>query len=635
MAEKDALLEQALKQARLKKMFFAFIPKGGADGKLIVSKVKIPPKQIAETKKEIGGANPVTGKCFGGDDGSMVFQVAKAAPPTLGPALKKVIHRDSGLTIKPDVQVVADADAEEVEAPDPTPASAGDSLAKFTARLKAILPEIQKVQTSAAPAVAQQIKTWANQAAELAGKHDFPAAFTLLDKVEAALKVVTSSSAAAPAASLKSITISPANPVLTSGWQRQFKAMGQFADGTSNDVTNSVTWGASPDAVVSIQPTTGLATAKPGAGTGVVTATDASGQIRASANVTVQSDPMPTLAPDENARAEIFADMAADLEAATPDVAALKSLADKPENAGILDELIESMDDKTPQKIFEAAIEARFGIKVRQFEHHNPAHLAKLSGATAVSPDLPDKSLKRVYELLTKVPLSHVKNNPKLTDIIRFTKDDGGAAWTSTGKVYLYCGRAGDKQTQELNDPSELPEVEDACKAKPGPAPAYFDFATLHEVGHAVDAQNGFMSKHQTHEEYGGWQITNPANIAQIAAAHFRCDEGYITAKLTDASADTPKKPEKMREDDWKKLLEKVDNWCEGIRDRGGNGFWRDPAKSHDLAIDGTVYQEAYSDQNIWVSYSLAAQKKASPVTSSGRRASGSPNSTPPSNPAS
>jgi hypothetical protein len=612
MPEKDALLEQALKQAKAKKMFFAFVPKGAADGRLIVARTKIPAKAIAELKKEIGGANAVTGKCYGGDDGNMVFQVAKAAPTTLEPALKKVVHRDTGLTIKPDVQLVADADVEEVETADAAPTAAGDPRAEFTARLKALLPEIQKIQTTASPAVAQQIKTWASQAAELAGKHDFRAAGALLDKIEAALKVVAAGPVAATASppTLKSISISPANPVLTGGWQRQFKAMGLFSDGTSKDVTNSVVWSAAPASVISIQPTTGLASANPGAGTGVVTATDASGQIHASANVTVQADPMPTLSPGEDAKAEIFADMAADLEAATPDVAALKTLADKPENAGILDELIESMDDKTPQKVFEAAIEARFGIKVRQYEHHDPAHLSRLSGATAVSPDLPDKSLKRVYELLTKVPLSHVKKNPNLTDIIRFTKDEGGAAWSSTGKVYLYCGRAGDKKTQELNDPSELPEVEDACKAKPGKAPAYFDFATLHEVGHAVDAQNGFMNKHQTHEEYGAWQITNPGDIAKVAAAHFHFDLAYITAKLTDAPATTPKRPDHVREDEWKKLLETVDNWCEGIRDRGGNGFWRDPAKSHDLAIGGRVYQEAYNDQNIWVSYSLAARKK-------------------------
>src|SRR5438874_3498712 len=120
MPDKDDELIQALKQAKSKKMFFAFVPKG-AEGKLIVSKSKIPPKLLAEAKKDIGGGNPIIGKCFG-DSSNMVFQVAKAAPATLAAALKKVVHRDAGLTIVADVQLAADAESEEEQ---PTAAVAG------------------------------------------------------------------------------------------------------------------------------------------------------------------------------------------------------------------------------------------------------------------------------------------------------------------------------------------------------------------------------------------------------------------------------------------------------------------------------------------------------------------------------
>src|SRR5262245_56041546 len=99
--------------AKSKKMFFAFIPKG-ADGKLIVSKKRIPPKEIAEAKKEIGGGTPIIGKCFGPLAG-MVFQVVKQAPATLAPAIKKVAKRETGLMVVPEVQLAADAEAEEEE----------------------------------------------------------------------------------------------------------------------------------------------------------------------------------------------------------------------------------------------------------------------------------------------------------------------------------------------------------------------------------------------------------------------------------------------------------------------------------------------------------------------------------------
>jgi hypothetical protein len=119
----DADLAAALKQAKSKPMFFAFIQKG-PDGKLIVARSKIASKQIADAKKEMGGGSPVTGKCFGAADGSMVFQVAKAAP-ALGAALKKVAQRDAGIAIKPDVQVAADADSEEDGAAPATAGAAG------------------------------------------------------------------------------------------------------------------------------------------------------------------------------------------------------------------------------------------------------------------------------------------------------------------------------------------------------------------------------------------------------------------------------------------------------------------------------------------------------------------------------
>ncbi len=109
MADIDAELQTALKLAKSKEMFFCFVPKG-AEGKLIVSKKKIPPKEIAALRKEIGGGNPVIGKCIG-PIGEMVFKVAKASA-TLGAAIKKVAKRDSGLTVVPDVQVAADIEAE-------------------------------------------------------------------------------------------------------------------------------------------------------------------------------------------------------------------------------------------------------------------------------------------------------------------------------------------------------------------------------------------------------------------------------------------------------------------------------------------------------------------------------------------
>jgi hypothetical protein len=126
----DADLIAALKQARSKKMFFVFLPKGGSDGTLLVAKTKFPSKAIADAKKQSGGGNAVTGKCFG-DGKTLVFEVAKAVPATMEPALKKVIKRDTGLALEPQIQLAGDADADEQanDAANPNGAAANGAAA--------------------------------------------------------------------------------------------------------------------------------------------------------------------------------------------------------------------------------------------------------------------------------------------------------------------------------------------------------------------------------------------------------------------------------------------------------------------------------------------------------------------------
>src|SRR5262249_55416435 len=109
----DQELAAALKQARSKKMFFALVAKG-AEGKLIVGKKKNLPKNNAGAKKEIGGGTPVSGKCFG-ENGTMVFLVAKPAPPTLAALVRKIAKREAGMSIDAEFRVGGDADADEPE----------------------------------------------------------------------------------------------------------------------------------------------------------------------------------------------------------------------------------------------------------------------------------------------------------------------------------------------------------------------------------------------------------------------------------------------------------------------------------------------------------------------------------------
>jgi hypothetical protein len=99
----DAELVAALKMAKSKEMFFAFFLKG-SDGILIVARRKIEATEIEKAKKEIGGGTLVEGTLTGPLN-EMVFKVAKEPPPSLAAVLKKVVKRDAGITIVPEIRL--------------------------------------------------------------------------------------------------------------------------------------------------------------------------------------------------------------------------------------------------------------------------------------------------------------------------------------------------------------------------------------------------------------------------------------------------------------------------------------------------------------------------------------------------
>jgi len=93
-------------------------------------------------------------------------------------------------------------------------------------------------------------------------------------------------------ASLLSIVVSPANPSIPLGTLQQFTATGNFSDGTTQDITGTVTWTSSNNRVASIT-TGGLATAR---NLGSVTITATSGSVSGSTQATVNAANLASLA---------------------------------------------------------------------------------------------------------------------------------------------------------------------------------------------------------------------------------------------------------------------------------------------------------------------------------------------------
>jgi trimeric autotransporter adhesin len=86
-------------------------------------------------------------------------------------------------------------------------------------------------------------------------------------------------------ATLSAITIAPANPTIAAGTTQPFTAAGLFSDGSTQDLTASVSWGSSTPSVATIN-TSGLAT---GVAPGQTTITASSGSVSNSAVLTVTS----------------------------------------------------------------------------------------------------------------------------------------------------------------------------------------------------------------------------------------------------------------------------------------------------------------------------------------------------------
>jgi hypothetical protein len=108
----DEDLAAGLKAAKTRRMYFALVMKGGADGALLLAKTKVPPADIAAAKKKTGGSALLTGFCFY-EDGKYVFEVGRVPPATAANIIKLIAKRDGGQTIAPIVRLSQDPELQE------------------------------------------------------------------------------------------------------------------------------------------------------------------------------------------------------------------------------------------------------------------------------------------------------------------------------------------------------------------------------------------------------------------------------------------------------------------------------------------------------------------------------------------
>lgn len=148
----DKPLHAAIKRAKTARMYFALVARGSTEGKLLITKAKVKPTEVADCKKDLGGGRVFRGVCFG-ENGRLVFELKKEPPATLEKLLKKTAKVQTGLLIKPLCRVTAlDEDLgeepdDESDAP-PAPKRPGETTTyaeqQVRARLVAIAADLKR-----------------------------------------------------------------------------------------------------------------------------------------------------------------------------------------------------------------------------------------------------------------------------------------------------------------------------------------------------------------------------------------------------------------------------------------------------------------------------------------------------------
>jgi hypothetical protein len=238
------------------------------------------------------------------------------------------------------------------------------------------------------------------------------------------------------------------------------------------------------------------------------------------------------------------------------------------------------------------------------------------------------KTASKIYEMLARVP-EQAENNPSMKKFERRdafkTNSDGtvkqtqasGGFYQSDGDLVVMSGRANDSAKQQFGaSANELPALEDPVYAPVNEDEIdYFDFASVHEVGHAVDDRMRFMASRAGNAAFGGWTV-HGGNLVPIAKAvtddvvgkfpkaDAKAVEQYVADLMVGAAPDVPA-VEEEKQDDTGKACAAADTW-HGIA--SNEQLWWNQAQTDAVTLKGVVYQEAYA--GTWVSYPAAERKK-------------------------
>ena len=287
---------------------------------------------------------------------------------------------------------------------------------------------------------------------------------------------------------------------------------------------------------------------------------------------------------------------------APPDLDKIQAAAErmlKSGNEKEIDTLIQKLPDTTKHDVLKRLAKVRYGVELE----------------SDVSPSA-TKSGKRLLLMMSKVP-DDVRDNPSLKKVERRKPNESGGWYEPDTKKVVMKGRPG-QALQEFGAAiaSELPtDVEPDCKPKSAAAVDFFDFATMHELGHSVDDKLQFMDSHQGDPIYASWKAYLGAvdpivdAVAEWAEYNSTPEQKKAVSDLIQGNQVTWPTPPPDKKKDWDDAQKKILNWYKLAT---FEGIWNSQSKTSKIniktsTIPGTVFQLAYKQS--WVSYDFAARK--------------------------
>lgn len=299
------------------------------------------------------------------------------------------------------------------------------------------------------------------------------------------------------------------------------------------------------------------------------------------------------------------------LSASKPGDPALAAAAErmmKNGGAKALEKLIADFPEKGSPQAMAAIAKARHGLEFT------------LDAAAPQAGEI--KALKVISKELALLPPQDTQVGPSLRTVVHGTADSERDQYRARSATINLASAAGgaDKQRfgADLKVPGsnkpQLPPVERDCQPVNDDPVDRLNWATLHEVGHALDDRHRFMARHEQDATYGNWKTYGTAvqPIADAVAASYGFDSTaeqrrYVLDLILNTPTAPPPEPATapgggLR---WEDLRQGVEQWRALA---GRQDVYKDQGACNALTIVDTIYHEAYP--RLWVSYPASERRK-------------------------